>query len=236
MRLLTPIRTGILIAAACPALAQIPPSQPTQISQTQTQTAPSHRPEVTYSAGVLSVTAENSSLNQILRDIARVTGMKITGGVTDERVYGTYGPADTSVVLSALLRGTGSNMLLIFDSRQVPQELILTARGGGQTPPSPMAGRDEREDDMPPSRIPRTSRPANVAIPPAVATPATQFQPLPQAMTAPAPVATAPTTAPADTTTQQPSPTGVSTPEEIYQQLIKLQQAKSAPASGTTPH
>ena len=236
MRFLTSIRAGTLIAATWPALAQLPATPPTQ-TQTQTQTAPiqaplaaaaqpaaTHRPQVTFATGVLSVSADNSSLNQILREISQATGMKITGGVTDERVYGTYGPADTSTVLSTLLRGTGSNMLLIFDSRQTPQELILTSRGGGPTPPSPSLGRDEGDqDDLPPSRRMRTSRPGNVSTPPAVAIPMPQPAQQPPANVAPA--AAADTT---DTTTQK-SPNGVSTPEEIYQQLIKLQQQPKAP-------
>jgi hypothetical protein len=234
MPLFTPIRAGLLLAATCPAFSQIPPTPPTQTATpaastapaAEAQLAPSHRPQVTFATGVLSVSAENSSLNQILREVSRVTGMKITGGVTDERVYGTYGPADTSTVLSALLRGTGSNMLLIFDSRQTPQELILTSRGGGPTPPSPMAaGRDERDrdDDLPPNRMPRNPRPGNFNPPPTVAAPA------PQPIQAPAPNATpAAATDRGDPTTQK-SPSGVSTPEEIYQQLIKLQQQKTLP-------
>ncbi len=240
MPFFTLIRAGLLMAVACPAFGQLPPTPPTQTAipatspaqPAQAQPAPSQRPQVTFATGVLSVSAENSSLNQILREISRVTGMKITGGVTDERVYGTYGPADTSTVLSALLRGTGSNMLIIFDSRQTPQELILTSRGGGPTPPSPMAaGRDDRDrdrDDLPPNRMPRNSRPGNMAMPPAVAAP----QPIQQPAPAAAPAAATDTSDP----TTQKSPTGVSTPEEIYQQLIRLQQQPKAPPPNSTPH
>jgi hypothetical protein len=234
MRFLTPIRAGLLMAAACPAFGQIPPTPPTQTAApsqaAEAQPAAAHRAQVTFATGVLSVSAENSSLNQILREISRVTGMKITGGVTDERVYGTYGPADTSTVLSALLRGTGSNMLIIFDSRQTPEELILTSRGGGPTPPSPTAaGRDERDDDQPPVRMQRNRRPGIAAAPPAIAVPA------PVSIPAPAPAAAA-ATGTSDSTPQQ-TPAKVSTPEEIYQQLIKLQQQpKTPPSTVPTPH
>ena len=93
--------------------------------------------QVTYANGEITVAASNSSLNQILRDIARETGMKITGGVTDERVFGQYGPATPSKILGELLDGTESNMLLLQATAATPAELILTPRHGGPTPPSP---------------------------------------------------------------------------------------------------
>jgi hypothetical protein len=91
--------------------------------------------EVVYANGLLRITADNSSLNQILRSIARETGMKVTGGVRDERVFGTYGPSTPARVLASLLDGTGSNMLLRESSSNAPAELILTPRLGGATPP-----------------------------------------------------------------------------------------------------
>jgi hypothetical protein len=128
--------------------AQIPPpaagmQQPLPLSQQAPQP-----PQVTYSEGKLFVSAANSSLNQILRDIAHETGMKITGGVTDERVFGKYGPAAPSQILAALLDGTGSNMLLLQATAATPAELILTPRHGGPTPPNPNAA--EAEEEMPP--------------------------------------------------------------------------------------
>ncbi len=76
--------------------------------------------EVSYSNGQITVAANNSSLNQILRDISSKTGMKITGGVTDERVFGQYGPAVPSSILTTLLDGTSSNMLLVSHRDIIP--------------------------------------------------------------------------------------------------------------------
>ncbi len=221
--------------------------QPGSLSQ-QRAPAPSQRAQVTFEAGQLSVFADNSSLNQILRDIARVTGMKITGGVVDERVYGSYGPADTSTVLTALLRGTGSNMLLIFDAMQAPEELVLTPRGGGATPPNPNASRERDEEDLPPQRINHYRRPGAEAIPPRPGV--MQGAPVPQQPSlapaaAPAPgEQDAPSVAPAaqpevpaassDTTTQE-SPNGVKTPQQIYEQLMKMQQQQQKTPQTTTP-
>jgi hypothetical protein len=90
---------------------------------------------VTYSPGLLEVDADNSSLNEILREISRQTGMKVTGGVVDERVFGKYGPAGPAEVLASLLDGTNINMILRETASTGPKELILTPREGGVTPP-----------------------------------------------------------------------------------------------------
>jgi len=91
--------------------------------------------QVTYSPGVLEVIADDSSLNQILRGISRQTGMKLSGGVADERVFGKYGPAAPAEVIAILLDGTNTNMLLRETASSAPEELILTPREGGPTPP-----------------------------------------------------------------------------------------------------
>jgi len=206
----------------------IPPTPPTALlpagaAPEQTLTAaqapkPVQRAKVTFASGVLSVAADNSSLNQILREIARLTGMKITGGVTEERVYGSYGPDDPSSVLSALLKGTGSNMFLIFDAQHAPSELVLTPRGGGPTPPSPGASRgdDRDEEDLPPQLRPHAPRPG----------PPEGQAPAPAPVAAPAVVTTQPAPASAPDTTQTVSPNGVSTPQQIYEQLMANQQKK----------
>jgi hypothetical protein len=127
-------------------------------AQTQVISAPPtpEAAQVKYANGQLTVAANNSSLNKILSDIAHKTGMKITGGVTDERVFGQYGPAAPSKVLGDLLDGTGSNMLLVHATAAAPAELILTPRQGGPTPPNPNA---YREDPPPRPQYPITSQP-----------------------------------------------------------------------------
>ena len=225
----------VLPGAVAGAYGQaIPPTAPTQPASASAPSTPASQPpqavrqaQVAYTAGRLQVNADDSSLNQILREIGRVTGMKITGGVAEERVFGSYGPADPSTVLSALLNGTGSNMMLRLDSSRRPEELVLTPRQGGPTPPNPSASRyASREDDLPPDRKYGRPRPIDRAGPPASAqNPApTVPQPAPQPSTGP-PVSPSPG---ADTTTQQ-SPNGVKTPQEIYDQLMKMQQQQKPP-------
>jgi hypothetical protein len=115
-----------------------------------------HRADVRFANGLISINADNSSLNQILREIGRQTGMTITGGVREERVFGRYGPAAPADVLLTLLDGTGVNVLVQADDANTPKQLVLTQRSGGPTPPNPNApGFDAApEDDDHPQAVP----------------------------------------------------------------------------------
>lgn len=223
-------------SAAIPATAptNVPQPGPAQASALGVASAREakvmHRAQVNYAGGQLAVRADNSSLNGILRDVARMTGMKITGGVADERVYGSYGPGEPGAVLATLLNGTGSNMVLINDAKQEPQELVLTPRTGGVSPPNPMAAALVDETDLPPQLTPRVP---NVPIPGGPAAQA-QRERGPQQGFVPVPGAAAPgappvPASPGQRTTTEQSPNGVRTPQQIYDQLLQLQQQGAKP-------
>jgi hypothetical protein len=203
---------------------------------------PVNRARVVYSDGQLQVIAMNSSLNQILRAIERQTGMKIVGGVADERVFGKYGPAPTAKVLADLLEGTGSNILLRESGKDSPLELILTPRNGGPTPLSPdLAGVDDPKADEPPAPLPTPASSPDAAMPAVVP----QIAPVPVAppsvtpvgssvgapggtqATAPASAPEANAAAPGAADSAPASPNGVKTPQQIYEQLMRLQQQQS---------
>ena len=84
--------------------------------------------EITYKNGVLLVKADDSSLKEILSRIAALTGMTVQGSVADERVFGSYGPSKPATILSTLLQGTSSNMLLVEGPHATVRELTLTTR------------------------------------------------------------------------------------------------------------
>ncbi len=218
-----------LLAAQSPPAAQTKPSAaiPSSLPATQsTQAAiPSEEPHphhalVTYTSGALSVSASDSSLNQILRDISRETGIHISGGVADERVFGHYGPDTPDKILAVLLDGTGSNMLLVHTDAQSPGELILTPRQGGPTPPNPnvSASDDAAEDANAPATQPAQPNPAPQSAP-------GQYRP---GSNLPATPATTPGSGPAGAT-QPESPNGVKTPQQIYEQLQLLRQQQTPP-------
>ncbi|HEY6376028.1 MAG TPA: hypothetical protein VIX90_10960, partial [Edaphobacter sp.] len=189
---------------------------------------PAQRARVTYVDNLLTVSASNSSLNQILRDISRQTGIKITGGVADERVFGEYGPAATSQVLASLLDGAPSNMVIVQSTASAPAELVLTPRMGGPTPPNPNTARfDDTNSDDPPARPgPEVAQPN----PPQPQTQVPQPAPPPATTANPAqnnPDTTAPAPPPADSTQPQ-SPNGVKTPQQIYDELMRLRQQQQS--------
>jgi len=186
-------------AATPVALPATPPTTRPELPPTPQQ-LPSRPATVTYTNGMLEVSANNSSLVQILHEISLKTGMKITGGVTDERVFGQYGPAPAAQILNSLLDGTGSNMLLVESNGTSPAELILTSRQGGVTPPNPNAVSVE-DNDQPDEQGPKqSSQPMEPQTNPAAVEPA-----------------------------QPPSPNGVRTPQDIYDQLRKLRQQQAKP-------
>ena len=196
------------------APAPLTPSAPLTpaIPLTPAQEQPKHA-QVTLANGFLSVTADNSSLNQILRQISHETGIKIIGGVLDERVFGKYGPDTPNQILAQLLDGTGSNMLLLARDGATPAQLILTPRQGGPTPPNPNA---QAFDDKPDTD---DAQPASEPAPAASSEP-----PSPRNRTAP-PITPAEPVSAAPTDGSQPeSPNGVKTPQQIYEQLQRLRQ------------
>ena len=141
MRLMVPAlgSAAVLLLGGGLAFAQLPtpPSAPVATSA-PTPTNAAHPARVVYSQGQIEVDADNSSLQQIVQKIAGVTGMKITGSVNDERVFGKYGPAAPAKILKSLLDGTGVNMLLKETASGAPAELILTPRDGlAPLPPPP---------------------------------------------------------------------------------------------------
>jgi hypothetical protein len=198
-------------ASTLPATAPTTTPETPQIPLTPQQRPP-QRAQVTYVDGALSVSADNSSLNQILRQIANDTGLKVTGGVAEERVFGKYGPADPAQVLAELLDGTGSNMILVHREGEAHAELILTPRQGGATPPNPNAHAFDERPGV------REAPPVQAAQP--EPTPAPVNPPETQPVT-PA----TPTPGSIPTNTSQPdSPNGVKTPQQIYEQLQRMRQ------------
>ncbi len=228
-----------------PVTSQLPANPPSTALEHGTSSAGTSTPrraEVTYNGTMLTVAASDSSLNQILREIARETGMKITGGVTDDRVFGTYGPASPSAVLTTLLDGAGSNMLIVQDAEHKPTELVLSPRVGRVTPPNPnAAGFDDSDGSeaqsqparsvlpSPPppsanSRAPFRTGTGGIDTNPAATSPSSTSQ---QLAFPPVDASTPPSTATTTPTGPNPSPDAVRTPQQIFEQLQRLRQQQT---------
>jgi hypothetical protein len=118
-----------------PIAAPAPPPPPT-VAPSRFQ-EPAVAATVTAATNLLTVTADNSSLAQILHQVSSATGMKLDGLGGDERVFGSFGPGAPREVLTSLLNGTSYNVMMVGDlPNGAPRELLLTSRTAGGASPS----------------------------------------------------------------------------------------------------
>ena len=228
MRGMTYVMFGVTLCQPVTLSAQVKPSAaiPSTAPTQSVSDLPSARPAVSSAArggshvawdGVsLSVDAGGDSLRNIMLQVVRATGMKVTGGVPDERVFGSYGPGPVQGVLGSLFNGLNVNMMLVNSSAAKPKELVLTARLGGPTPPSPAQPLDAQ--DLPTAEV----RQPGPGLSPGSFGPA---QPGDQTAGVPPPVGANSTGRPAaaDVSGQPQSPNGVRTPEQIFDELRRRQ-------------
>ncbi|MGD0789759.1 MAG: hypothetical protein ABR898_17430 [Terracidiphilus sp.] len=117
---------------------------------------------VVWDSQGLSIDAQNSSLEQILRDFSTATGAKVEGLASDERVFGFYGPGQARDVLSQLLQGSGYNVIMIGDQGQgAPRQIVLSVRQAGAAQPAanhPASSDDDADADEP-APVPQLPQP-----------------------------------------------------------------------------
>jgi len=211
-------------SAAIPAASQLPAmpiAPPAPIIPPTPATSPAQHADVSVSGALVTVQADNSSLNQILRSIMRKTGLKVTGGVAEERVFGAYGPAPLGPLLTSLLTGTGMNVIFVPAGSGSAAQLILSPRNGGPMPPPPEATANAALDADP---APVAPAPAPVAAVPVVTpAPATSAPIAQPAATAPAITAVGPAIIPAPAAV----PARPRTAEEIVEEIMKRRAAQA---------
>jgi hypothetical protein len=145
--------------------------------------------------------------------------MKVTGGVPEEPVYGTYGPGPAQEVLPRLFDGMAVNMMLVNEGASRPKELLLTQRVGSASPVQarPIAENEQGLGHGRPGFGASQPQGASQAAPPApVETPAEGSNGTPPA---------------SDAGGQTQQPTGVRTPEQIFEELRKRQQQQQGATS-----
>jgi hypothetical protein len=200
-----------------PALGQIP-VQPPAPAAAPTPASPAPAPQtasgpqdpswpvnnkpspatVVWDSHGLRIAANNSSLDQILHEVATETGGTVDGLSQDERIFGDYGPGPARDVLSQILDGSGYNMIMIGDLGQgAPRQILLSSR----TPADPKSAAARGN----------SNQPAEAEEPPEPEPPPEPEQPQPQPQ--PQPV-------------QNPFGGGMTprSPQEIMQQMQQRQQ------------
>jgi len=115
------------------AIAAQPPAPPAPILPAE---QPPSQAKVSWDRRGLTIEASNSSLNQILHQVAADTGATLEGRVADQRIFGSYGPGPASDVLLKLLDGSGYNVLMMGGrGAEPPVKIVLSTR----SPASPQA-------------------------------------------------------------------------------------------------
>ena len=157
-------------AMAAPAPAAPAPNWPAD--------QPPNQAKVSWDSRGLEIEASNSSLDQVLRQVAADTGARLEGlaenqrildqGILDQRIFGTYGPGPAGDVLSKLLDGSGCNVLMIGGrDADAPLEIVLTV----SSPASPQTEANNRnrsnpeDDDAPEPLEPETPAPPPMKTP-----------------------------------------------------------------------
>lgn len=113
----------------------LPPLPSGPLSQLPMDQIPASPAKVSFRDGLLTISAENSTLGEILRDVRKLTGASIEipqGSGANERVVAHFGPGAPRDVLVGLLNGSSFNYVMIgsnSDSSAV-STVILTAKSG----------------------------------------------------------------------------------------------------------
>jgi hypothetical protein len=125
------------------ATEEKPVAQPAAPPPTLAQ-LPATPPQVSFQGGQLTISAQNSTLGDILKAVRAQTGATIElPGTATERVVGHFGPALPRDVLASLLNGSHFNYLLLGSPTDPAalDRVILMAKSGSSAdsaPPAPV--------------------------------------------------------------------------------------------------
>lgn len=131
-----------------PVAPQVPPTP---------EHMPATAPRVTMSNGLLSITAENSTLGDVLNGVHAATGASVDVPLSAaaERVVVQIGPGEPREVLQQLLTGSKFDYIIVGSPQNelAVQRVILTPRsGGGATPPGAVAANHPPAYQPPPQQ------------------------------------------------------------------------------------
>jgi len=118
--------------------------------------------KVSYQGGLLTISAQNSTLGEILRDVRKLTGASIDvppgSAVTSERVIAHLGPGAPRDVLAGLFNGTQFNYVMLGSSSDptAVSSVVLTLKtsAAGETQTATNVYQNN-PGPMPPNRFPQ---------------------------------------------------------------------------------
>ena len=140
----------------------LPPLPSGPLSQLPMDQIPPTPAKVSYQGGLLTISAQNSTLGEILRDVRKLTGASIDvppgSAVTSERVIAHLGPGAPRDILAGLFNGTQFNYVMLGSSSDptAVSSVVLTLKtsAAGETQTAANAYQNN-PGPMPPNRFPQ---------------------------------------------------------------------------------
>src|ERR1700722_5089260 len=145
----------------------LPPLPNGPLSQLPMDQIPASPAKVSFQGGLLTISAQNSTLGEILRDVRRLTGASIVipqGSGASQRLSTPLGPGAPRDVLAGLLNGSSFNYVMLGSNSDptAVSSVILTAKPSstGELPTRTAANVYENNpapsgpSPMPPNRFP----------------------------------------------------------------------------------
>ena len=140
----------------------LPPLPSGPLSQLPMDQIPPTPAKVSYQGGLLTISAQNSTLGEILRDVRKLTGASIDvppgSAVTSERVIAHLGPGAPRDVLAGLFNGTQFNYVMLGSSSDpmVVSSVVLTLKtsAAGETQTAANVYQNN-PGPIPPNRFPQ---------------------------------------------------------------------------------
>jgi len=136
----------------------LPPLPSGPLSQLPMDQLPATPAKVSYQGGLLTISAQNSTLGEILRDVRKLTGASIEipqGSGANERVVTHLGPGAPRDVLAGLLNGSSFNYVILGSSSDptAVSSVVLMAKpsSSAETQTAKNVGNPAA---MPPNRFP----------------------------------------------------------------------------------
>jgi hypothetical protein len=117
--------------------------------------------KVSYQGGMLTISAQNSTLGEILRDVRKLTGASIDlpsgSNGANERVVTHLGPGTPREVLVSLLNGSSFNYVMIgsnLDPAVISNVILTPKEKEVGAPGDPQAAANAFQANAPPNRFP----------------------------------------------------------------------------------
>ena len=145
----------------------LPPLPSGPLSQVPMDQIPPTPAKVSFQDGLLTISAQNSTLGEILRDVRKLTGASIEvppgSAAANERVIAHLGPGAPRDVLAGLFNGTQFNYVMLGSSSDptAVSSVVLTLKtsAAGETQTAANVYQNN-QGPMPPNRFP-PSQPFN---------------------------------------------------------------------------